>query len=245
MKVSLKAQLIVHIGMFHSSANRVILTSPFTAAGAPMTRFTTQERDDLRIWARIHVRGGFEPVEEIEEILVDLSEEFDSALTERDRRHEIRIAVIQAIDTLMEEQASWPVLTDVDRLELAFDMLEDKGIISRQNFTCCATCGASEIATEIEDFEAYGRPARGYAFFHQQDTESVVDTGHLYLSFGAANGETDAEFVEIGQEVFEALNAVGLKVRWDGKLEHRIGITMKWQRRWERAVPKPMKRWPF
>ena len=41
------------------------------------------------------------------------------------------------------------------------------------------------------------------------------------------------------------LAAVGLKVHWDGKLERRIGVTLNWQRRWEGAVPTPMKRWPF
>ena len=55
-----------------------------------MTRFTTEERDDLKVWARIHVRGGYEPVEEIEEILLDLTEEFESPISERDRQSEIR-----------------------------------------------------------------------------------------------------------------------------------------------------------
>ena len=34
-----------------------------------MTKMTTDERDDLKMWARLHVRGGYEPLEEIEEIL--------------------------------------------------------------------------------------------------------------------------------------------------------------------------------
>ena len=148
-----------------------------------MTRFTTEERDDLKVWARIHVRGGYEPVEEIEEILLDLTEEFESPISERDRQSEIRSALIQEIEAVQSEQAKWPVLTDFDRLELAFDMLDDKDIVARQNFTCCGTCGAAEINLEIEEFEAYGRRARGYVFFHQQDTESAVESGNLYLSY--------------------------------------------------------------
>lgn len=208
-----------------------------------MARLTTEEREDLSLWARIHVRGGFEPVEEIEEILLDLSEDFNSPLTERDRRAEIRNVIIQAIARLREEEAGWSILTDYDRLELAFDMLEDKGIVARQNFTCCGTCGAAEIGAEIEDYEANYRPARGYVFFHQQDTENVVETGNLYVSYGAANNGTDAVFLQIGQEIFETLKSVGLKVHWDGQLEHRIGITMAWQRRWQGPVPNPIKRW--
>ena len=169
-----------------------------------MTRFTTEERDDLKVWARIHVRGGYEPVEEIEEILLDLTEEFESPISERDRQSEIRSALIQEIEAVQSEQTKWPVLTDFDRLELAFDMLDDKDIVARQNFTCCGTCGAAEI-----------------------------------------NNTADAVFLQIGQEIFDTLKAVGLNAHWDGKLEHRIGITLEWQRRWESAVPKPMKRWPF
>jgi len=210
-----------------------------------MTRFTTEERDDLKVWARIHVRGGYEPVEEIEEILLDLTEEFESPISERDRQSEIRSALIQEIEAVQSEQTKWPVLTDFDRLELAFDMLDDKDIVARQNFTCCGTCGAAEINLEIEEFEAYGRRARGYVFFHQQDTESAVESGNLYLSYGASNNTADAVFLQIGQEIFDTLKAVGLNAHWDGKLEHRIGITLEWQRRWESAVSKPMKRWPF
>ena len=210
-----------------------------------MTRFTTQERDDLKVWARLHVRGGYEPVEEIEEILLDLTEEFESPISERDRQSEIRSALIQEIETLRDEQTAWPILTDFDRLELAFDMLEDRDIVARQNFTCCGTCGAAEISVEIEDFEFFGRKARGYVFFHQQDTESAIESGNLYLSYGASNNTADAVFLQIGQEIFDTLKSVGLKVQWDGKLEHRIGVTLEWQRRWESAVPTPMKRWPF
>ena len=210
-----------------------------------MTRFTTAERDDLKVWARIHVRGGYEPIDEIEDILLDLTEEFDSRISERDRQSEIRSAVIQEIEALRSEQAEWSVLTDFDRLELAFDMLEDKDIVARQNFTCCGSCGATEIGIEIEEFEAHGRPARGYVFFHQQDTESAIETGHLYLSYGASRNTADGVILEVGQEIVDTLKSVGLKVHWDGKLEHRIGVSLAWQRRWEGPVPQPLKRWPF
>ena len=210
-----------------------------------MTRFTTAERDDLKVWARIHVRGGYEPIDEIEDILLDLTEEFDSRISERDRQSEIRSAVIQEIEALRSEQAEWSVLTDFDRLELAFDMLEDKDIVARQNFTCCGSCGATEIGIEIEEFEAYGRPARGYVVFHQQDTESAIETGHLYLSYGASRNTADGVILEVGQEIVDTLKSVGLKVHWDGKLEHRIGVSLAWQRRWEGPVPQPLKRWPF
>ena len=210
-----------------------------------MSKMTTDERDDLKLWARLHVRGGYEPLEEIEEILLDYAQDFRSPLTERERQIEVRNALIHAVSVLVEEQAGWPVLTDFDKLELAFDMLEDEDIIARQNFTCCGTCGSAEIGAEMDDHEDMtARPPKGYVFFHQQDTESAVESGSLYISYGAADATAPAEAsIAIGQRLFDVLQAVGLKPIWDGKINHRVGLAIDWKRRWEGATPKPIKRW--
>ncbi|MFT5775307.1 DUF6891 domain-containing protein, partial [Hyphomonas sp.] len=139
-----------------------------------MNRLKADERDDLKMWAHIHVRGGYEEIDEIEDILFELTEDFETTMSERDRRVEVRQVLVTAVQALVDEQENWPVLTDYDRLELAMDTLEDNGIVARQNFTCCGNCGAAEIGVEIEDYEAMGHLARGYVFFHQQDTESAV-----------------------------------------------------------------------
>ena len=210
-----------------------------------MTKMTTDERDDLKMWARLHVRGGYEPLEEIEEILLDYAQDFRSPLTERDRQVEVRNALVHAVSMLVEEQDSWPVLTDFDRLSLAFDMLEDEDIVARQHFTCCGTCGAAEIGIEMDDFQDLsGREPKGYVFFHQQDTESAVESGSLYISYGAADATASPEDnVAIGQRLHDVLQSVGLKPVWDGKINHRVVLAIDWKRRWEGAMPKPIKRW--
>ena len=210
-----------------------------------MTKLKADERDDLKMWARIHVRGGYEEADEIEEILFELTEDFETPMSERDRRIEVRNALIGAAQTLVDEQDSWPVLTDYDRLELAMDTLEDNGVVARANFTCCGNCGAAEIGAEIEDYEALGQVARGYVFFHQQDTESAVEGHGLYFSYGAAHSEHDAAHIAIAQELFDLLVAVGLKPHWDGKIDHRVGVVLDWKRRWVDGVPTPLKRWSF
>ncbi|KCZ53526.1 DUF6891 domain-containing protein [Hyphomonas chukchiensis] len=210
-----------------------------------MTKLKADERDDLKMWARIHVRGGYEEADEIEEILYELTEDFETPMSERDRRIEVRNALIGAAQTLVDEQDSWPVLTDYDRLELAMDTLEDNGVVARANFTCCGNCGAAEIGAEIEDYEALGQVARGYVFFHQQDTESAVEGHGLYFSYGAAHSEHDAAHIAIAQELFDLLVAVGLKPHWDGKIDHRVGVVLDWKRRWVDGVPTPLKRWSF
>lgn len=210
-----------------------------------MTKMTTDERDDLKMWARLHVRGGYEPLEEIEEILLDYAQDFRSPLTDRDRQIEVRNALVHAVSALVQDQDTWPVLTDFDRLSLAFDMLEDEDIVARQHFTCCGTCGAAEIGIEMDDFQDLsGREAKGYVFFHQQDTESAVESGSLYISYGAADATASAEDnIAIGQRLHDILQSVGLKPVWDGKINHRVGLAIDWKRRWEGATPKPIKRW--
>src|SRR5690242_7887187 len=49
----------------------------------------------------------------------------------------------------LEEEKAWPAVTDCDRLDAAFAELEKAGIIARQNFSCCGTCGVGEIADEM------------------------------------------------------------------------------------------------
>ena len=47
-------------------------------------------------------------------------------------------------------QATWPAETDCDRLDKAFADLEQHGIVARQNFSDCGTCGVAEIPAEID-----------------------------------------------------------------------------------------------
>lgn len=72
----------------------------------------------------------------------------------------------------------------------------------------------------------------GYTFYHQQDTESVVEGYGLCLAWGATE-PGDHALASIGQEVVAALRAEGLQVSWDGTTKKRISISMEWQRRRE------------
>jgi hypothetical protein len=72
--------------------------------------------------------------------------------------------------------------------------------------------------------------ARGFTFFHIQDTEHAVGGEFLYLSYGSATADrTDA--VAIGREVVDTLCRHGLRPSWDGRHVNRIGLPLTWQRR--------------
>jgi len=128
------------------------------------------------------------------------------------------------------EQKTWPAVTDCDRLDAAFAQLEKARIVCRHDFTCCGTCGAAEIWDEIENTRKAGRNPRGYAFYHQQDTESAVEGHGLYFNYGATEKGREAA-LRIGNEIAKALRSQGLQVDWDGTLEKRIKVNLDWKRR--------------
>lgn len=127
-------------------------------------------------------------------------------------------------------QAEWPVVTDCDRLDCAFDELERNGVVSRQNFSCCGTCGAREIWDEMEERFNAGHPVRGYTFFHVQDTESATEGYGLCLNYGSVD-EGEAPALGIAQEVVDSLRRHGLTVHWDGTWSKRIEVELDWKRR--------------
>jgi hypothetical protein len=120
-------------------------------------------------------------------------------------------------------------VTDCDRLDAAFSSLERQGIVARQNWTCCQTCGHAEIADAMEEARQSGE-VRGYTFFHQQDTDSAVEGYGLWLAYGSTEDD-DAATVAIGHSVCNALRDAGLSPTWEGVGSKRIALPMNWQRR--------------
>ncbi|WP_205326892.1 hypothetical protein [Glycomyces sp. YM15] len=120
-------------------------------------------------------------------------------------------------------QAEWDI-TDCDRLTEAFRELDEGGIVAREHFTCCQTCGTAEIWDEADPDD------RGYVFFHMQDTETAGD-GVLYLAYGSRSNLTE-ETVAVGHEVVKVLQAHGFQTTWDGSEATRLRITdLEWRKR--------------
>ncbi|MBO4207877.1 DUF6891 domain-containing protein [Micromonospora echinofusca] len=118
-------------------------------------------------------------------------------------------------------EASWPPVTDCDRLDAAFAELNRVGIVARQDFTCCRNCGEAEIGAELADTD------EGYVFFHAQDTERAAEGGALWLRYGATSGPA----TPVGQRVAETLTRHGLPVDWNGDPGRAIRVPLTWQRR--------------
>jgi hypothetical protein len=187
-----------------------------------------EDFDDLHEFVRTHVDAGYATDEEIVadavEVFAENGADPTAVLTAA------RAIADQAAAAHRDEQSRWDATTDCDRLDAAFASLESAGIVARQHFSCCGTCGNSEIHIEVKAAADAGQPARGYTFFHVQDTEHAVAGESLYLSYGAASRQ-QADAVTVGHEIVAALRQHGLAPDWNGKFAHRIALPLTWRRR--------------
>jgi len=185
--------------------------------------------DQLRDYVDREIRGGFTAVGDIPQAAVAfLADEADPNVL----RPHAEQCTAETLVALTEEQRSWPEQTDCDRLDVAFARLESAGILARQDFSCCQNCGHGEMWALLQEALAQGRSARGYTFYHQQDTESAVEGYGLCLAWGATEAGDDA-LASVGHEVVAVLRAEGLRVGWDGSTKRRISLSLDWKRRRE------------
>lgn len=138
-----------------------------------------------------------------------------------------------AIAAHHKRQARWKRETDCDRLDQAFAELERQGVVARQNFTCCSTCGHYEIGDEIATFRKKKKksaPVSGYAFYHMQDTESAVEGGGIYIKYDTLSND-EAQKVAVGEAIVAALTAAGLRPEWDGDPNTGVFVNVTWRKR--------------
>jgi hypothetical protein len=177
---------------------------------------------------RLEVKIGYANREDIIEAVVDVFRD------DVDDRHELRRLAARLTESALSEhyteQRAWVDETDCDKLDEAFAELDRNGIVARQNYTCCQTCGHTEIAYELGKTSVHRR-VYGYVFFHRGDAESVTSEGDLYLAYGTLN-QGDDEAVAVAHEVVAVLRKHGFTVEWNGRIQKRIGIKgIRWQRR--------------
>lgn len=206
------------------------INAPAAKALAPLMDGTTPDPvDEMRGYIERDVAGGFITRDEMIDMALDAVEADGGSL-----RAEAERIVDESLAAHRVAQADWPTQTDCDRLDTAFAALEAEGVISRQNFSCCGTCGSAEIWDEVDAARAEGRPGHGYTFYHQQDTDSAVEGYGIYLNYGSSEEGPEAALA-VGRRVVEQLEEHGLQTDWDGSIEKRIGVSLDWKRR--RAEP--------
>jgi hypothetical protein len=152
------------------------------AREVPPLDLDDDEREELEKRVREVLVGGYTSRSE----LAELAEEY---LVTKDRRPVSREQAEAMADRLwlerVAEQAAWQGETDPERLTRAFTALQEAGITSRENFTCCRSCGESEIGGEG------GPNARGFVYFHTQCTDSAAAGHGLMLLYGGFDGVSE------------------------------------------------------
>lgn len=181
----------------------------------------------MRNQIRQQIAAGFDEIHQITESAVEVAADgVDPAAFEPIAKRLTQ----ECLEEHFRAQAAWPDRTDCDRLDEAFDELEERGIVCRQNFSCCGTCGSSEIWDEMKATRDAGKTVRGYTFYHMQDTDSAVDGGGLYLGYGATE-EGEQAALTVARDVISVLNSHGLETDWNGNWNTRIGVSLDWKRR--------------
>ena len=189
--------------------------------------------DDVTAYVTTQVAAGYAAAAEIREAALEL---YGDEVEDDAGREALAAAVDRALDDAIaahaKAQATWPSPTDNDRLAAAFAALAARGILCAENFSCCQTCAGGELMERIDDDRRAGRAWRGYAYFHEQDTDRAAEGGGLWLAYGLARDDGDlASDAAVGEEVTAALRAQGLAVEWDGRVETRLHVPMTWRRR--------------
>lgn len=96
-----------------------------------------------------------------------------------------------------------------ERINLVFRQLRKEGIVAKQNFTCCNTCGMYEMGEN--------HPGKDYVFYHAQATSDLQDEGFVYLNFGT---------VHAAQRLADLAAKAGLKVTWNGSEDRKVRLDL-------------------
>lgn len=195
-------------------------------AGDPVPELDDRTRREVEEYVRGLIGRGYDGraqlAEDAEEWLVDGDERPVSAA-------QAQIIVDRLWLERVEEQAGWEGETDPERITAVFEGLDARGIVARENFTCCRGCGLAEIGAERG--EGSSGAVRGFVFFHSQCTEAAAGGGGLSLYYGGFDGSEETT-AAVGREVTAALTDAGLSVKWDGSPGSAIDVPdLVWRKR--------------
>ncbi|MGW1123613.1 DUF6891 domain-containing protein [Streptomyces sp. NPDC002526] len=189
----------------------------------PVPELAEEVRERLEPRVRELLRGGYGSVQTLTETAEDyLVKDGVRPVTLAQARELVERLWLERV----EEQRSWADdVTDPDRIERAFAELDGRGITAREHFTCCRSCGMSEIHADGPD------DARGFVFFHLQGTESAAAGHGLTLYYGGFDDSAETT-AAVGREVAAVLAEAGLTVEWDGSPDKAIELTgLDWRKR--------------
>jgi hypothetical protein len=137
-------------------------------------------------------------------------------------------------------EASYPAVTDCDRLFAAFEKLRASKILALH---CPGSTGSSCYYQAMHEWKELGGMASklvGSVYYNPQDVEAAREDGTLFISFIAfpQNLYEDStapasDEIKIGNALVAALQEEGLAVEWNGEASKRVQTMMHWQKRFD------------
>jgi hypothetical protein len=119
-----------------------------------------------------------------------------------------------------EDAATWPETTDHDRLEKAFALLEQQGIVVLQ--------GVADHWVARDELRRRTPPPAGVAWFTPTDVWHAIDAGMLEVNLWHGTTANAAPGDDLLERALAAFAEAGLAAHFD---EGRIEVTARWQRR--------------
>jgi hypothetical protein len=173
---------------------------------------------------RLNVWSGLNVPDDVQDMITDILEvDADEEM--------LRGLVAEEFARKAEAEKSWPDLTDCDRLDTAFQQLNQKGVIAIHN------AGWDKGEGFHNCLEAYGdagspKELFGICYYTSQDIESAIDGAGLFIGFSSTRPEDEATDAPRAAELIcTEIRAAGLSVDWDGSASSRITVNMQWQLR--------------
>lgn len=127
--------------------------------------------------------------------------------------------IAEAIAAWREQAATWPPVTDFDRLQDVFAALADAGIAVLQG--CTDHWAARDLLAARDDL-------RGIVWFTASDVWHAIDEGMLEVNLWHADTANAAPGDPLLDEVIAAFANAGLEAHFD---EGRIEVAAYWRRR--------------
>ncbi len=171
---------------------------------------------------RVLVWSGFATWEDVQQMIDDLLEEDAN-------EGMLRSAVDPEFDKKEAAEATWPEMTDCDRLTAAFAELEADGFAAIENAGMTMSDGLDDT---LEVYQRLGKEqVHSYCFYHGQDMERAINGGGLMIAFGHFSSDTEAKMAA-GKKVCQLLKKHGLRPAWEEDPEKRIYVPeFDWKRR--------------
>jgi hypothetical protein len=117
-----------------------------------------------------------------------------------------------------EDAATWPEVTDHDRLDEAFRLLEQRGIVVLE--------GIADHWVARDELERRTPKPAGVAWFTPTDVWHAIDAGMLEVNLWHATTANAAPGDELLEQALAAFTSAGLEAHFD---EGRIEVTARWQ----------------